>query len=204
MSENEINPTDPEEGVPVESTEADKVEVEESACQPDLNASTDVDRITVLERERDENHERWLRSQADLENLRRRHQRELEELRKYQFLPLIRDFLPGLDNLHRAVEAAQKTSSIDELLTGVEMVTKSFEDILKRHSATAIQAIGQPFDPNLHEAVQQVPSDEYPPMTVIHELERGFVLDDRVIRPSKVVVSCPPPNSSSDPVQETD
>ncbi len=143
--------------------------------------------------ERDENHDRWLRTQADLENYRKRVSREADENRKYQAVGVIRDLLPGLDNLGRAVEAAQTTGNVDELVQGVQMVLKQFEDILSAHSAVVIDAVGQPFDPNLHEALQQVPSADHPPMTVVQELERGFQIHDRVVRPSKVIVSSGPP-----------
>jgi len=148
--------------------------------------------------ERDENHNRWLRAQADLENYRKRAQKDAEETRKYQVLSLMRDFLPGLDNLHRAMAAAEKSQSIDELTQGVQMVAQQFETILANHSLQPIEAVGKPFDPNLHEAVQQVPSNEHPPMTVIEEIERGFTLHDRVVRPCKVIVSCEPTQSNEE------
>lgn len=148
--------------------------------------------------ERDENHDRWLRTQADLENYRKRVSKEADENRKYQAVGVIRDLLPGLDNLGRAVEAAQTSGNVDELVQGVQMVLKQFEDILSAHSAVVIEAVGQPFDPNLHEALQQVPSADHPPMTVVQELERGFQIHDRVVRPSKVIVSSGPPAETGD------
>lgn len=193
MSDPENKPVD--ENLVDESRSVDPDESEVSATGA-TEGSEMTEKLLQLERERDDCHERWMRSQAELENYRRRANREMDEARKYQSLSLIRDLLPGLDNLRRALEAARKSSSIDELLTGVDMVMKQFDDTLARHSAQPIEALGQPFDPNLHEAIQQVPSAEHPPMTVIHELERGFVLNDRVIRPSKVVVSCAAPDAS--------
>ncbi len=148
-----------------------------------------------LEAERDELRNKWLRTEAELDNYRKRVQREAEELRKYQALPLARELLPGLDNLRRAIAAAETSKNIEDLLQGVSMVAKQFEDILDRHSVEAIESVGAPFDPNLHEALQQVPSADHPPMTVVQELEKGYTLHDRVVRPSKVIVSSgPPPN----------
>lgn len=147
--------------------------------------------------ESDANRERWLRAQADLENYRRRVQREMEEDRLYRSLPLVRDLLPGLDNLQRAIDAAGSAAKSpqdgDDLAAGVKMVAKQFEDVLAAHSVQAIEAVGHAFDPNLHEAVQQIPSKEHPPLTVIEEVERGYRLHERVVRPSKVIVSSGPP-----------
>ncbi len=155
--------------------------------------------------ERDANYERWLRARAELDNFRKRMQREAEELRKYQAFQLIRDLLPVLDNLERAIAAAEGTSSkpaeaLKQLTEGLRMVQQQFLDVLARYGAKPIEALHQTFDPSLHEAVSQVPSKEHPPMTVVHEVERGYVLHDRVVRPTKVVVSM----AAEDQQQTTD
>ena len=142
--------------------------------------------------ERDTHYNSWMHAQADLENYRKRAQREAEEIRRYHTMSLLRDMLPGLDNLQRAITAAENSSNIEELLLGVRMVAGQFEAILTSHALEPIEATGQPFDPNKHEAVQQIPSAEHPPMTVIEEIERGFTLHDRVVSPSKVIVSSGP------------
>lgn len=142
--------------------------------------------------DRDKNLDHWQRSQAEMDNLRKRTTRELDQERQYRSLPLARDLIPVLDNLRRATQASQGTSDAGQLLQGVEMVLKQMEEALGRHSITPILTVGQPFDPNLHEAVLQQPSADYPPMTVIQEVERGYTLHDRVIRPSKVIVSSAP------------
>ncbi|MGD9856964.1 MAG: nucleotide exchange factor GrpE [Planctomycetaceae bacterium] len=142
--------------------------------------------------ERDAAVDRALRSQAELENYRRRVQRERDEERRYAALPLVRDLLPGLDNLQRALDAAQHTDDLSAMLQGVEMVAGQIAEILTRHGAEPIVAVGEPFDPNRHEAITQMPSSEHPPMTVIDEVERGYTLHDRVVRPSKVIVSVAP------------
>lgn len=165
----------------------------EEAATPSLQ-----DQLDVALAEKAELWDRCLRTQADLENYRKRVQREREEDRKYAGLSLIRDLLPSLDNLQRAVETCQKLSPEEGspaagLLQGVEMVQAQLVAILAQHGAKPIAALGQPFDPQLHEALQQVPSAEHPPMTVILEYESGFVLHERVIRPAKVIVSVAPP-----------
>ena len=150
--------------------------------------------------ERDELRNKWLKAEAELDNYRKRVQREAEELRRYQAMPLARELLPGLDNLQRAIRAAETSKNIDDLVQGLSMVEKQLEDILRRHSIEPIEAVGQPFDPNLHEALQQTPSAEHPPMTVLQELERGYTLHDRVVRPTKVIVSSgPPPDDEETP-----
>lgn len=143
------------------------------------------------------NHDRFLRAQAELENYRRRVQKEREEDRKFAPLPIIRDLLPVLDNLQRAIDAADKADSVADLKAGVEMVLQQSLDVLKKLQVTPIAAVGEPFDPNVHEAISQMPSADHPPMTVIVEVERGYTLHDRVIRPSKVIVSTGPPSANS-------
>ena len=113
-------------------------------------------------------------------------------MRLYQALPLARDLLPAFDNLHRALAAAETSKNIDKLLEGIRMVAKQIEAALSRHQIVAIEAAGKPFDPNLHQAVQHMPTDEHPPMTVMHEVERGFTLQDRVVRPATVIVAQAP------------
>src|SRR5690606_20743417 len=103
---------------------------------------------------------------------------------------------PGLDNLQRALQAAKTTRDLDQLVQGVQMVAQQLDDALARHNVTPIASHGEPFDPNVHEAIQQSPSNEHPALTVLHEVERGYKLRDRVVRPSKVIVSSGPPENS--------
>jgi molecular chaperone GrpE len=152
-----------------------------------------LDQLEAARAERDANYDLYLRAQAELQNYRKRAQREAEEMRQYQALPFARDLLPALDNLHRALAAAESSGSVKDLVNGVRLVAKQIEAALGRHEVVPIDAAaGKPFDPNLHQAVQQVPSAEHPPMTVVQEVERGFTLKDRVVRPATVIVSTPP------------
>lgn len=139
--------------------------------------------------DRDHFKEKWLRSEADLDNNRRRARQEREEDAKYRSLYLAKDLLPAIDNLHRTLEAASKGADLARLVEGVGMVAKQVDDILARHAVLPMNPVGKPFDPNLHQAIQQVPTAEHPPMTVITEYERGYTMHDRVVRPSSVVVS---------------
>jgi molecular chaperone GrpE len=168
----------------------------ENAARPEAEKAASIaslkDQLEAAIGERDENRNKWLRAEAELDNYRKRVQKEAEEFRKYQVLSLAREILPGLDNLGRALAAAESSKNIEDLLQGVSMVARQFEDILNRHSIKPIEALGKPFDPNLHEALGQVPS-EYPATTVAQELEKGYTLHDRVVRPTKVFISSGPP-----------
>jgi len=146
-------------------------------------------RIEQLEAELEQARDRALRFQAELDNYRKRAARELETERRYAALPLMRDLLAVLDNMHRAVEAGRKATGVEGLLEGFEMVARQLEDVLRRHHCVRIEALNAPFDPNYHEAVAQRPSSEHPPNTVLEVTQPGFRLHDRVVRPSRVVVS---------------
>jgi len=151
-----------------------------------------LDPIQQLTTERDELRDLLLRTRAEMENMRKRMNRERDEERRYAALPVVRELLPVLDNLQRAVNAGQQDQNGAALLQGVQMVASQYEEALSRVGVKVIAALGQPFDPNVHEALQQVPTADYPPMTVLQELEKGFQIHDRVIRPSKVIVSSTP------------
>ncbi|MCA9108931.1 MAG: nucleotide exchange factor GrpE [Planctomycetaceae bacterium] len=151
------------------------------------------ERVQQLIEERDAARDQTLRAQAELENYRKRSNRERDEERRFAALPIVRDLLPGLDNLQRAIDAARHTDDLSAMLQGVEMVSAQINEVLTRHGAVPIPSVGEPFDPNKHEAIQQMPSADHPPMTVLDEVERGYTLNDRVIRPSKVIVSVTPP-----------
>jgi molecular chaperone GrpE len=133
--------------------------------------------------------QRVLRAQAELENYRKRARRELEEQRRYACLPLMRDLLSVVDNLNRAIAAAEQTHNAADLLAGVKMVSEQLDAVLKQHDCQPIEAEGTRFDPHLHEAIAQQPSDEHPPGTVASVTQVGYQLHDRVVRPSQVLVA---------------
>lgn len=151
-----------------------------------------AEQLEAAKADRDTQAKNALLALADLENYRRRVQKEFEEERKYRALPLVRDFLPVLDNLLRALDAAKTSQDPQQLAQGVQMVAKQFADVLAKNSVLPIDAGGKPFDPNLHQAIQQVPTADKPPMTVLNEVEKGYTLHDRVVRPSTVIVTAPP------------
>lgn len=164
----------------------------------DVQSSTpspDEELLKVID-EREELRGQFLRTRAEFENYRKRVQREIEEERKYQCGSTVRTLLPGLDNLVRALQAARDGGSLENLVTGIDLVVKQFETLLGNLGVNVIPAHDQAFDPNLHEAIQQIPSDR-PAMTVVQEVQRGYQLHDRVLRPSQVIVSSGPPAAAN-------
>ncbi len=135
---------------------------------------------------------RVLLAQADLENYRKRMRREREDELKYADASLLADLLPVVDNLQRAIQSAQQSDQSSGILEGVKLVEKQLIESMKRRGCVPIEAVGQPFDPNLHEAIMQQPTADAPPGTVVHETQVGYRLHERVIRPSQVIVSKPP------------
>jgi molecular chaperone GrpE len=148
--------------------------------------------LQSAEQKRDEYLELAQRARADFENYQKRSQRDLATERRFAQTPLAADLLPVVDNLERAIAAAQQGGDKGALVQGVAMVHTQLLDVLRRHGITRIEAQGQPFDPNLHQAVMQQPSKEHPPMTVMLVLEQGYMIHDRVLRPARVAVSRAP------------
>jgi molecular chaperone GrpE len=148
--------------------------------------------LQSAEQKRDEYLDLAQRTRADFENYQKRMQRDLATERRFAQTPLAADLLPALDNLERATAAAEQAGEKGPLVQGVAMVHAQLLDILRRHGVTRIEALGQPFDPNLHQAVMQQPSKEHPPMTVVTVMEQGYMIHDRVLRPARVAVSTAP------------
>jgi len=143
-----------------------------------------------LEAELAELKDRYYRSVAEMENIRRRARMDVEDARKFANEVLISGLLPVLDNFARALEAAEQTRDFDALKSGVELTGRQLSDALSRAGLDRIPAVGQPFDPNVHEAIMQVePQDGQEPHQVVEELRAGYRLNDRVLRPSLVKVT---------------
>jgi len=132
---------------------------------------------------------RLLRTHAELENYRKRVHREMEDLRKYAAVGIIGELLPVIDNADRAIAAAEQAGESESLLTGFQMLKTELQEILRRHHCQPIVPQGEPFDPNVHEAISQLPSDEVPAGHVMEVTLTGYKLHDRVVRPAQVVVS---------------
>jgi molecular chaperone GrpE len=141
------------------------------------------------EKEAAEYKDRYLRALAESENARKRIRQQAEESTRIQREGLLRDLLAIIDNLERAVAAARDGGNGKPIVEGVEMVLRSMIDFLRGHGVTQLSAIGQPFDPLLHEAVDSVETTKHEPNTVVDEFVRGYYIGDRLLRPARVAVS---------------
>jgi len=133
--------------------------------------------------------DRYLRTIAESENARKRIRQQSDEAIRLQRENLLRELLPIVDNLERAVEAARGGGNGKSIVEGIEMVLRSMLDFLKTHGVTQVSSVGQPFDPQRHEAVDQIESTQHPPNTVINEFHRGYQIGDRLLRPARVAVA---------------
>jgi len=145
--------------------------------------------LAAKTREIAELNDKYLRTLAESENIRKRARQQSEETIRLQRENLLRDILPIVDNLERAVQAAQGATQADAIVQGVEMVLRSLLDLLKSHGVSQLSVVGQPFDPARHEAVDQVESAEHPPNTIVSEFHRGYLIGDRMLRPARVTVA---------------
>jgi molecular chaperone GrpE len=136
--------------------------------------------------------DRVLRLQAEMENLRNRTLREINEERRYAPLPIVRDLLPAIDNIDRAIEAAEQSGEASGLLEGFKLVRQQLVSLLEQHNCKRIEDVGERFDPQVHEAILQQPSGEQPAGHILLVTEVGYLLHDRVVRPSKVIISSGP------------
>jgi molecular chaperone GrpE len=166
-------------------------EGEPSAEDAPAGEELDQARVRELEAQVRAEHELALRAAADLDNYRKRSQRDLQDGVRYANERLIKDFLPVLDNLERALEQGSAARDWAAVEKGLQMTRKHFEDTLARHGARPVTALGQLFDPNLHEAMGTTESTDAPPNTVVGEVLRGWTLNDRLVRPALVSVARP-------------
>mgnify|MGYP003326398266 CR=1 FL=1 len=133
--------------------------------------------------------DRLLRTQAELENFRKRSRREYEDAQKYREIDLLRDLLPVLDNVLRAVEASEKTADVESLKAGFRMTAQQIEKLLDAHGCKTIETDGQTFDPAVHDAILQQVVADAKPGTIVGTASRGYRLHDRVVRPAQVIVA---------------
>lgn len=144
--------------------------------------------IDQLKKEKDEMHQSLLRVQAEFDNFKKRSQKEKEANRKYKAEDVVKELLPAIDNFERALEV-EATDETKSFIDGVSMVYNQIKDALKSQGVEEIETVGQPFDPNIHHAVMQVEDEKTESDTVTEELQKGYYLKDRVIRPAMVKVS---------------
>jgi molecular chaperone GrpE len=162
---------------------AEKVKLLEAQLEESFKRSRDTN-----ERLKD-THERLLRTAAEFENFKKRAQKERDDAAKFGNEKLLKDFLPVMDNLERALDHAEQ-HDLKQVIEGVRLVQKLFETTLAKHGVVGFSAVGKPFDPAVHEALMQQESDE-PPNTVVSEMAKGYKLHERLVRPAAVVVAKP-------------
>ena len=145
--------------------------------------------LKTAEQTRDEYLALARQTRADFENYQKRASRDLATERRYAQLPLAEDLLGAIDNLERAIAAAEQAGDKGPLAKGVSLVLTQLLDVLRRHGVSRIEVLGQPFDPNLHQAVMQQPSADHPANTVLQVLASGYMMHERVLRPATVIVA---------------
>ncbi|MCF8082118.1 MAG: nucleotide exchange factor GrpE [Deltaproteobacteria bacterium] len=151
-----------------------------------------IEKLEEMEKERDDNQDRYLRAKAEMENVKKRFQKEKQDLLKYANESLLKQLLPVADNLEKAIGHSQEQNSLKTLLEGVDLTLKGLLDTLNKAGVEPLEAVGEPFDPNFHEAMSEAESEEAPPGTVIQEFQKGYTLNNRLLRPAMVVISKKP------------
>ena len=173
------------EAQPVEPTDVDSEVTAEQARIAELEAQLE----TALQKASEER-ERALRTAAEMENLRRRTELDVEKAHKFALEKFANELLPVLDNLERAIELADKENeALKPMIEGVELTLKSMQSGVAKFGLVALDPANQPFDPNAHQAMSMVPSADVAPNTVIAVMQKGYELNGRVIRPAMVMVS---------------
>lgn len=151
--------------------------------------STSNQEMEALEKEKNDLYEKMLRVQAEYDNFRKRTQKEKEADRKYRSQSLIAELLPVVDNFERALNTEVQDDSTKSFIEGMEMIYRQFNQALLNEGVEVIETVGTEFDPNYHQAVMQVEDDQFDSNIVVEELQKGYKLKDRVIRPAMVKVN---------------
>jgi len=170
-----------------QSNEAPPQEIDSSSVEAEFLSLRQ--QLETKETEAKNYYERLLRQAAELENYKKRSARERDDAIRYANESLLKDLLPVVDNLERAIAHASGGGNGKPLVEGVEMVLRGLADVLAKHGAMPILAQGQPFDPTKHEAITQVETDDHEPNSVVEELHKGYMLRDRLLRPALVSVA---------------
>ncbi len=171
-------------GQPEDEASASSGEAEAAAAAP-------ADPIAEAKAEAQRFKEQWMRSAADFDNFRKRTRRELDDTRKAGKEDLLKDLLPVFDNLERAITSAERATEVKPVSDGLKMVLRQFVDTLGRSGITKVPTVGNLFDPSVHEAIQQVESEEHAPGTVVAEVQPGYQQGERLVRAAMVVVAKP-------------
>jgi molecular chaperone GrpE len=173
-----------------------EIPIEESPVETEETIVSDQDEekdvFAELEEARQklqESEEKVLRLAAEFENTKKRLQREREISLKYAEENVLKELLPGIDNIDRAMEQGQDSNSMESLLEGIELTRKGLSATLEKFGVKVIESVGEPFDPNIHEAVAMEETEEMEPNRVLKEFQKGYLYKDRLLRAAKVIVS---------------
>lgn len=199
MSDENTQPTDEEDLLPTDDMEEIFDDAGETTSTDD-ETSDDApeDELADALQELNEFRDRYHRSLADQENARKRHQREMQDARRYGVSELSKELLEVADNLDRALEGASSDETEHPMVAGVRMVRDELRRALCNHGVEEIKAVGQPFDPMLHNAIMQEDRDDLEPGTVTEELAKGYKIAERLLRASMVKVAKKPATSSAE------
>jgi molecular chaperone GrpE len=188
--ENEVDSQTDENVVELTEEEAAETVFAEETTNSDMSPSAEyLQEIEMLKNKLDEADNRYLRLQADFDNFRRRSRLEIEAKEKYRAQKLITELLPAIDNFERAMKMEVENEQTKPLLQGMDMVYRSLLEALKNEGVEAIDAVNKEFDPHLHQAVMQVEDENFGSNIIVEEFQKGYMLKDRVIRPSMVKVN---------------
>jgi molecular chaperone GrpE len=161
-------------------------------------------RIEELEKEVETNYDRFVRTTAEFENYKKRMTREMSDLRKYANENILKDMLSVVDNLERAIESGSKQDSEKQtLLEGVEITLKDLSRMFEKYGVKEFKSEGEPFDPVFHQAMMQEQTNDYPDNTVLNELQKGYTIHERLLRPAMVVVAKNAPDKKSNETDES-
>jgi molecular chaperone GrpE len=159
--------------------------------EPPVESGVESDPLAQAQAEAARLKDSWLRTAADFDNFRKRTRREVEDARRSGREDLLRVLLPVFDNLERALQSAQRSSDVKAMAEGLKMVERQFSDALGREGIARVPTVGHPFDPSVHEAIQQVETGDHQPGTVLAEVQPGYIQGDRLLRAAMVVVAKP-------------
>jgi molecular chaperone GrpE len=189
MPENNKVKVDVKTDVPPEDAAEDTTAEEAAAAIPEEPEKDLEQKLEEAEAGAKSAHDRFLRVSAEFENFKKRTRREVDDFRKYANEALIKELLSVVDNLERAMESSTEVKDNNQLLEGVDLTLKEILKIFEKFNVKPIEALEKEFDPAVHQAVLQEPSEAHPDNTVIREFQRGYTIHERLLRPAMVVVS---------------
>ncbi|MCE5323959.1 nucleotide exchange factor GrpE [bacterium] len=171
--------------VPIDPDEQEVVSNEEVVSDMQILQ----EEIEKLQNDVQEAHDKYIRALADFDNYRKRQREETARSCDFARIEVISTLLPIIDNFERSVQAAEENHSYDALVEGVSLTLRQLHDMLTKQGVEPIESVGQEFNPELHEALMRVDTDDYPENTIVDELEKGYTLNGKVLRPARVRVA---------------